>query len=447
MNITEQVRAHLARIEDLDNTYRAIITVDADGAVTAAERSDRHIREGRGRPLEGLIVAVKDNIDTAGIRTTAGSAFFADRIPDSDAVVVQRLADAGAVIVAKANTHEFAFGGTTQNPHYGSCRNAVDAERIPGGSSGGSAVAIGLGMAHMALGTDTGGSIRIPASLNGVSGLRPTHGLVPNTGSTPSAASFDTIGPMARDAATIARSLQIIAGYDIDDAYCVNLPVPDFVTGLDAGIAGLRIGVPTNWFFEDCEPEVVARVREALAVLEQAGAGLVEIELPGAEVATALQSVMMISDARSFHDERIATAPEKFGADVLERLRISEEYSSLDYAEAKRRQAEWVVLLRRVFARVDVIATPTTPRVAPPVADSQHMIATTRTVSRFTYPWSLAGVPALSVPAGRGAHAMPVGLQIIGPWFADARVLRVGATFQKLTDHHLPTRPTGAIGA
>ena len=260
----DATEAYLERIERLDGRIRAYITVTAESAREQAGAADEALARGETLgPLHGLPVALKDNIDTAGVRTTVGSAFFADHVPERDAEVARRLREAGAVLLGKVTMHEFAYGATTQNPHHGFCRNPWDLERIPGGSSGGSGAAVSAGLCAAALGTDTGGSVRIPAALNGVSALRPTNGRVSNRGVFPITWTFDTVGPLARAVADLALVFSVLPGFDPEDPGSANRPADEVLDRLDLGLAGLRIGVPETFFFEDVDDEVVSVVRAA----------------------------------------------------------------------------------------------------------------------------------------------------------------------------------------
>lgn len=433
----------LAAIEQQNGALKAIISINPV-AVDEAQKAEAAAARGHG-PSVGLVVSLKDNIDTAGLLTTMGSAFYADHVPTVDAPVTTRLREAGCVMVGKANLHEFAFGGTTQNPHHGLARNPWHPEAIPGGSSGGSGSSVASGMCEVSLGTDTGGSIRIPAALNGVVGLRPTHGAVPNTGCYPVSAAYDTIGPLARTVADVARVHEIIAGHDAGDDCCLPHAVESWTNLYLRGVSGLRIGVPESWCFADIDPDVLRLVRSAVDVLRDLGASIRTIELPEAPQAQAALMPMVHADAAAVHETRLRDAPERFGPDVLERLRQGEAVTSQQYAHHMRFKERWLRRIDQTFQEVDVILTPTCPVTAPLASNSVRMIETTRGISRFTYAWSLAGTPALSVPVGFASNGLPAAMQLIGPRWHDARVLALGARYQEATDHHM--RRPGAVVA
>jgi aspartyl-tRNA(Asn)/glutamyl-tRNA(Gln) amidotransferase subunit A len=433
---TDATRGYLARIERLDGLVGAFITVDAEGALEQARAADESFAAGSPLgPLHGAPFALKDNIDTAGLRTTAGSGFFADRVPKEDAEVTRRLRAAGGVVLGKVTLHEFAYGATNQNPHFGPCRNPWDLSRVPGGSSGGSGAAVAAGFCAVALGTDTGGSVRVPAALNGVSALRPTHGRVSNRGVFPITWSFDTVGPIAHSISDLAPVLDVLSGYDADDPHSIDAPTSSCTNALEQGVEGLRIGVPRNFFFEDVDADIVALVRAAADVLADLGAELEEIELPGAETAVEIATMIIRSEAFAIHRERLAEQPELFGEDVRRRLLLGEAISAADYAARRQQGRLWRRTVDRAFDRVDVILSPSTGTTAPP-ADSE-MIETTQRLVRLTYAWSLAGLPAASIPCGFSATGMPVGLQLAAARFREPVLCRAGAAYQTATDWHL----------
>jgi aspartyl-tRNA(Asn)/glutamyl-tRNA(Gln) amidotransferase subunit A len=432
----ERIRAHLAMTEALDPTLRAMISINPRALDEARDVAGR-LAHMPLSAIAGRTVSFKDNIDTAGWTTTMGSAFFKDHVPAADAPVVARLRAAGAVIVGKANLHEFAFGGTTQNPHHGLGGNPWNADAIPGGSSGGSGSSVAAGLCDVSLGTDTGGSIRIPAALNGVAGLRPTHGRVPNTGCFPVSAAYDTIGPLARTVAEVAWAHEVISGYDEGDACTVDRPADSWAQAFSKGVEGLRIGVPAHWCMTDLDPEVERRVREAIDTLRTLGVVVEEIALPDAHETQAQLMPMVHADAAAVHAQRLDEHPDVFGADVLDRMRHGQAVTGRVYAEAMRFKERWLRQLEHTFDRVDVILTPTCPVTAPLRIDTARMLETTRKVSRFTYAWALAGTPALSVPCGFAANGLPVGMQLVAPRWHDTRVLALGAHYQGVTRHHL----------
>jgi aspartyl-tRNA(Asn)/glutamyl-tRNA(Gln) amidotransferase subunit A len=440
---TALTTAYLDRISVLDPAVRAFITVADERALERAAALDAtFVRQGPVGPLHGVPVAVKDNIDTAGVLTTAGSAFFATRVPERDATVVERLDAAGAVLVGKTALHEFAFGGTTQNPHHGLCRNPWDLDRIPGGSSGGSGAALGAGLCAAALGTDTGGSVRIPGALNGVTALRPTRGSVSASGVFPVSWTLDTVGPMARSALDVAAVLEVVVGYDADDpgSLCAPSPAP-----LDDGLSGLRIGIPRGFLFDEVDQEVDAAVRAGAQSLSELGATIEDIEIPGAADAVDVATKIIWAEALAVHRGRLDEKPEQFGDDVRRRLGSGVGLTGADYAELRQDARIWARRVAELLARVDVVLHPTTAIVAP-FAEGADTIETTRQLTRFTYGWSLAGVPALSLPCGFSSDGMPIGMQLVAAAWRDRLLLDVGIAYQQATDWHTraPVLPTVA---
>jgi len=426
----------LDRCIELITTYNrvlnAMITTLPDAARREAAALQTRPRQGA---LAGVILSVKDNIDTAGTRTTRGSRWFADRVPNDDAAVVSRLRRAGAVIIGKDNLHEFAFGATSQNPHHGACRNPWNTEAIPGGSSGGSGVTVASGFSEVALGTDTGGSVRIPAALNGVSGLRPTVGRVSNFGTMPLSSAFDTVGPLARRIRDVATVYETIAGYDARDPMSVDRPVESWA-GLHAGgMDGIRIGVPWDVIEAEATPEVVALIRGALTVLAELGSVNRTIRIENLDAVHVAMQTCAQADAAAVHQDRFDRDPSRFGADVERRLRLGRAITGAGYAAAIGHQAGWKRQMNDVFSQVDILAMPTVGFTAPLVSEAPDMIAATHRLTRLCTPWSFAGLPAISVPCGF-VDGMPVGLQLVGPQWSEARLLATGIAFQEVTDHH-----------
>lgn len=443
----EVTGAYLRRIERVDPAINAHITVTAERARADALRATEELAVGTDRgPLHGIPIALKDLFATAGIRTTAGSKILADWVPETDSTVTRKLHEAGAVLLGKLNTHEFAYGATTNNPHYGPTRNPWDRDRIPGGSSGGSAAAIAAGLAAGTMGSDTGGSIRIPAALCGVVGLKPTFGRVSKAGVLPLSWSFDHAGPITRTVEDAALMLNTIAGYDPADFSTVPMPVPDFTAGLGAGVRGLRIGVPRAYFFDLLDEEVRAAVEAALGVLRDLGASVADVDLPLVAGGAAARIALSATEARLYHDEMIRARPQDFGADVLARL-LSEPPSGLAVAEGLRGTRALTEQMRQRLEEFDVFVLPTEPIVAQPIGATHVVVggqefALIDTLTRCVAPFNATHLPALSVPCGFTAAGLPIGLQIAGRPFDEAMVLRVGHAYEQATDWHL-RRPTG----
>jgi aspartyl-tRNA(Asn)/glutamyl-tRNA(Gln) amidotransferase subunit A len=430
----------LERIRTLNPQFNAFISaVDAaPGAVRAPQVSDDGTS--RRRLLLGVPLAVKDLIDVAGLPTTGGSRFFGKEPAPKDAFVIQRLREAGALIIGKTNLHEIALGVTNNNPHFGTCRNPWDTKRIPGGSSGGSAVAVATGMALGALGTDTGGSIRIPAALCGVVGLKPSYGRVSMRGVMPLSWNLDHVGPITRSVRDAALLLQCMDGFDEEDPGCVRRERDDLVGQLGAGIKGLKVGLAVGDYINVANTEVLAAVREAARVLHELGAVVTETEPPGLHDAARANLIMTQADAATVHADRLKTHPDWFGEDVRRRLETGAVCAATEYAATHRTQAVVRRQLEIYFEENDVLILPTTP-IAAPLIKGQDAVEQARRLTRYTAPFNLTGLPALSVPCGFTQAGLPVGLQIVGAPWTEALVLRVGHAYEQATDWHARTPP------
>ncbi len=439
----DRTRSCLDRIARHDSVLRAMITVTGESAMLRAAELDAVARRGESAGLlHGMTVTLKDVIWTEGVRTTAGSRFFEHFVPDEDAEVVRRLKSAGAVIVGKNNLHEFAYGGTTQNPFYGSCRNPWDTNRIPGGSSGGSGAAVAADYCDVSLGTDTAGSGRIPGALNGVSALRPTAGRISNRNVFACSLPFDTISPLARRVSDLARVFAVLAGHDPADPLSSERPLENFLPAIHSGVEGLRIGLPRHYFFEEAEPQFREAVMRAAAEFELQGATLVPIDLPGAEVAKDYFEKLFHSDATAYHRQRLREAPALFGSDTRERLEtLGGRFSAADYADGMRWMEGWKHLLRGVFTRVDAILTPMAPVPAPTIEESRQTTTTTRRLTLFSYVWAIAQVPVLVCPCGLAEGHLPIGLSLAAPWFREDVLFRLGCAYQRVMDWHLRRAP------
>ncbi|MFV0296649.1 MAG: amidase [Hyphomicrobiaceae bacterium] len=415
----------------------AVITSMADTARQEAEASDKAAAEGRWLGvLHGMTIAVKDNIDTAGTRTTMGSRFFAENVPNRDAPVVARVRRSGAMLTQKVTLHEFAFGVRSMSSLIGQCRNPWDVTRIPGGSSGGSAVAVATGMAAAALGTDTGGSVRIPAAMNGITGLRPTSGRVPNTGCFPVSSAHDTIGPMARSAANCARLFAVIAGYDADDPTSRDQPLENFLPQLGEGIRGVRMGVVRNYYFDNVPDDRLRAVEAAIAQLEALGAIITDVTLPGAGQVQDACAVMVYCDACHVHRDRLDQA-EFWAPQTIERLRLGLTWSGVDYAASVRMKENWMRTLARTFESVDILLTPTVPVDPPPHAEDRSLWEATKAVAQNTYNGAFGHLPGIAVPCGFSAAGFPVSLQMEAAWWKEPLLLRAAHAYQEVTDWHL----------
>lgn len=430
----------LRRIEASNPQLNSVITLAAESAAAAARAADAATDKGEWLGLlHGVPMLIKDNIDTAGIRSTSGAKFLAQHVPNRDATVVRRLRAAGAIVLGKANLHELCFGIRSNNSVAGQCHNPWSALHIPGGSSGGSGASLAAGFCVGALGSDTGGSVRLPASMNGVSGLRPTVGRVPNTGSMAVSGSQDTIGPMARRVSDVARIFAVIAGYDDADPVTVSKPLPNFLPSLDDGIEGVRVGIPRAGYFDGADPSVEAAVRQAAGELERLGARLVDVDVPGMQDTHRWASVVIFSDACALHRERLETMPQAFDPETLKRMRSGLSFTGADYADAMRMRERWQRTLVHLFDTVDVLLSPTVHTEVPLIDDNKDLLQATRDATRNTYAGAFGQIPGLSIPCGFSTAGLPVGMQLEAAWWEEPLLLRIGHSFQKVTDWHLQT--------
>lgn len=437
----ELTAACLARIEALEPRINAFITVTAAEARAAAKSAADEIAGGGYLgPLHGIPIALKDLFATAGVRTSAGSKILSDNVPAADSEPAARLAAAGAIIVGKLNMHEFAYGATGVNPHFGPARNPWDTSRITGGSSSGSGASVASGECLAALGTDTGGSIRIPASLCGIVGIKPTFGRVSRRGVVPLSWSLDHVGPLTRSVEDAAIVLQTIAGHDTADASSSTEPVPDYSAGLRDGVRDLRIGVPREFFFDNVDAEVEASGRTAISVLEGLGASVREVSLPLIAEAPTAVTAIMLPEALAYHRKWMEERPDDYGDDVRYRLEMGATFLAVHHVQAQRFREMIVNSWRdEVFDRVDVLAMPATMAAAFPIERSD--LSVTFSLIRNTNPLNLLGVPAISVPCGLTASGLPAGLQLAGRWWDEATVLRAAFAYEQATTWHTLAPP------
>jgi len=388
-------------------------------------------------------LALKDNIGLAGLVTTAGSKVLADWRPPEDATVAQRLKGAGAIILGKTNMHEFAWGGTSANPHYGSVRNPWNPERFPAGSSGGSGAAVAARTCFGALGTGTGGSIRLPSAVNGIVGIRPTIGRVSNAGVVPLAWSMDTVGPMTRTVEDCALMFSVLAGYDRRDAGSADVVVHDYLADLGRGVDGLRIGVIPDYFFSHLQAPVYAAVTAALDTFTELGARVMDVGVEGIHGNISAQLTIESCEPSTYHQRWLRERPQDYGDDVRLLLEAGELHLATHYLQAQRYRARLRVSLLEAFRTVDVFVCPTLPFTATKVGETlveivegapEDMLAA---IMQFTGVPSLAGLPSLAVPCGFDGDGLPIGMQVIGRPFDEATLFRVGAAFQSATDFHV----------
>ena len=428
VTLTESV---LGRIEATEPALNAYITVTAERARADAVSAEAELRAGRDRgPLHGIPFALKDLYDTAGIRTTAGSSFLRERVPEEDALVVTKLTEAGMVLTGKLGLHEFAFGTSSLNPHHGDVHNPWDPGRIPGGSSGGSGAAIAAGSCLGTLGTDTGGSIRIPASLCGVVGLMPTYGRVSRRGVLPLCWTLDHVGPLAKTVEDAALILNAIAGHDPDDPGSADLPVDDYTSALGRDLQGIRVGVPRDPFWLDCGDDVAAACETALETLRGLGATLSEVELP-LEASAGRLSIIW-TEAAAYHHERLRDSPQGFGEDVRTALEGGHAIPATTYINDQRLRRKLIDEASAVLQQVDVLVSPTTPATAPPISVGDPR----RRLARYTHHYDVTGIPAISLPCGFDAAGLPIGLMIGARHFDEVTMCRVAHAYEQATDWH-----------
>jgi aspartyl-tRNA(Asn)/glutamyl-tRNA(Gln) amidotransferase subunit A len=427
----ELTQACLDRIKRYNSGLNAFITVTADEALKTAREMESEQRRGKWRgPLHGVPIALKDNIDTLGVRTTAASELFKNRVPTEDAEVARRLKDAGAILLGKLNLHEFAYGGTSDITYFGAVRNPWALDRISGGSSGGSAVAISADLCYGSLGTDTAGSVRIPSSYCGVVGFKPTYGRVSLRGVIPLSWTLDHCGPICKTVEDAALMLQAIAGYDQMDPAMVDVPVPDYARTLRMDTSKFRLGVPRAPFFENLDSEVARAVESALGVLRKVAASVTETTLP--PVAPMLPIVG--AEAYAYHAKWIAESPHLYQPFTRDRIiALAADEKAPAYAEALRQTN---LLRRRIgdaFSSVDLLITPTMPRAAETFAESKNFDANG---IRNTSPFDSFGLPTISVPCGFTSSGLPIGLQIAGAPWAESTVLALAHVYERETEWH-----------
>lgn len=485
ISAVEVTHAYLRRVAALDERLGCFLKLDAEGALAQAAAVDARVGAGHGQDLQlcGVPVGIKDMLCTRGLLTTAASRILEGFVPPYDATAVARLRAAGAVILGKLNQDEFAMGSSTENSAVRPCRNPWDTSRVPGGSSGGSAAAVAAELCALTLGTDTGGSIRQPAALCGVTGCKPTYGRVSRYGVIAFASSLDQVGPLGRSVRDVALALQVIGGHDPHDATSLAQPQPDYLAACDRPLRGLRIGLPREYFGHGVLPEVAARVHEAVAVLQREGAELVEVALPLTKHCVAAYHLIANAEAASNlarydgvrYGLRVTPAPAAlapghslldqmykqtraagFGPEVKRRILLGTFVLRAGYYDAYYKRASQVrTLLGRelgqAFARCDVLATPTSPVPAFALGERQAEPLAMYEADVFTISANLAGLPGLSVPcgfcapAGAAGRPLPVGLQLLGPPLGEEAVLRAAAGYQRVTDFHT-RRPALAAG-
>jgi aspartyl-tRNA(Asn)/glutamyl-tRNA(Gln) amidotransferase subunit A len=432
----------IERIHQLQPKLNSFITITEQEGRKAATEAESEIRKGQYRgPLHGIPISIKDLFATRGVRTTAGSKILAQWIPDYDATAVARLRQAGMVLVGKNHMHEFAYGVTSDNPHYGPARNPWDPTRVPGGSSGGSAAAVATSQCSASLGSDTGGSIRIPSAVCGTVGLKPTYGRVSRYGAIPLAWSLDHAGPITKTVEDAAIMLAAIAGADPKDRSASSRSISDYRKQMQGSIRRLRLGVPRQYFFEHVDPEIQKFVNSALRQLESMGATRVEVDLPDLENCSAMEAHITLAEATSYHEQYLKKQADDYGPGVRTNLEAGRYLLATDYVKSQRARTLLQRNFNEAFKRADVIVSPTLPALPPLVGEvwvqsgglREHVIDA---FLRFNIPYDLTGFPAISIPCGLGSTGLPIGLQIAGKAFDETTVLRVANAYEQSTASH-----------
>jgi aspartyl-tRNA(Asn)/glutamyl-tRNA(Gln) amidotransferase subunit A len=437
----EATQAVLARAEQLNDRYNAFIAIWRDAALQAARDAERDIANGHYRgPLHGVPIALKDIFATRGQIVTNGSRIYADTVCDYDATVVAHLRAAGTIFMGSLNLYQFACG-SVMNPDYGPVRNAWHANHIAGGSSSGSGTAVAADMCFGTLGTDTGGSIRIPATLNGIVGLKPTYGRVSRHGIFPLSWSLDHAGPLAKDVRDAALIMNVIAGYDPHDTSTSTLPVPDFTAALTGDIDGVRVGLPQPYFFEALQSSVREAVIQAITQLTQLGARVEEQTIEGLEQAPQILWDLIAADAGVVHEAHLSAQAEILDPEVHQLGERGLRLLASEYLKAQRSRDEMTQHITQALEHADVLVTPTSPIVAPTLGDNQvdvdgHQLPMRPLLRRLTLPFNLSGLPACTIPCGFSPDGLPIGLQIIGKPFDEATVLRVAHAYERRTTWH-----------
>jgi aspartyl-tRNA(Asn)/glutamyl-tRNA(Gln) amidotransferase subunit A len=430
----ELTRECLKRIEKFNPSLNAYITVMSEQALAQAQELEAERQSGKWRgPLHGVPIGLKDLIDTAGVRTTAASAIFANRVPNEDAEVVRRLKAAGAVLVGKLNMHEFAYGATSVPSHFGPVHNPWNLDRIAGGSSGGSGAAVAAELCYGALGSDTGGSIRQPSAYCGIVGLKPTYGRVSTRGVIPLSWSLDHIGPMCRTVTDAALLLSAISGYDAAETTSVDTPVPDYTHALRAKVTGLRLGIPREMFFDQLDPEISAAVDKAIDVLTKLTAGAHDVRLPAYE-----NLPVLAAEAYAYHLPYFSKTPELYQPFTRARIEGGAKITAPVYIQARRELQRLRRAVQETFTTADLLITPTTP--VPPTTIEDAKLETppvgVLTSLRNTSPFDIYGLPTISIPCGFTSSGLPIGVQISGPAFGEMQVLALAHAYEQTTDWH-----------
>lgn len=438
--------ACLERIRALQPSLNAFITVVEEGARKQAAALDKELAQGTDRgPLHGIPIALKDVYETKGIRTTCGSKLFTDNVPDRDSAVTERLAAAGCVLIGKTGMHELAYGITSNNPHFGTIRNPWNRDHVPGGSSGGSGAAVATDMCFMGMGSDTGGSIRIPAAFCGTVGLKPTYGRVSRYGVMPLDFSLDHMGPLTRSVRDAAAVLQALAGHDSRDHTCSTRPVDAYMPENTESLSGIRIGIPENFYFERTYPGVAEAVQSVAATAERLGATLVPVRVPDIAGLNAISRIILFAEATATMEPYLHRRQD-FGPDVLSLFDQGKYIPATEYVQAQRLRRVYQLDFAAILRQADCLLTPTTPNLAPRIGENSVQLGGVEedarlASTRFVRGINVLGLPALSLPCGL-VEGLPVSAQLVGDAFAEALILRIGAALEDAMPHR-SLRPAG----
>jgi aspartyl-tRNA(Asn)/glutamyl-tRNA(Gln) amidotransferase subunit A len=438
----EVTRACLHRIAEWQPKLNAFMTIEAETALKAADEADAALAKGRLRgALHGVPLAHKDMYYDAGKVVTCGSLIRRDFVPSTTSTALQRLKDAGQIRLGSLQMVEFAYGPTGHNVHHGAVRNPFATDHITGGSSSGSGSAVAARLTFAALGSDTGGSIRLPAHFCGVTGLKTTYGRISRAGAMPLSQSLDTVGPLARTAEDCALLLGLMAGADPEDPTCSTAAVPDYMAATSGSIKGIKIGVPTAFYVDDLDAEVAKVLDDTIATLKREGAEIITVELPDQRQLTAACQLVLATEAAAYHKRWLIERPQDYGAQVLARLQNGLAIPGVSYLEALRWRGPALAAHVAATSRVDAVLAPVAPVPAPTIAESDvgnssGAEAVIQRLTRFTRPINYLGLPSLSLPAGFTAKGLPVGMQLIGRSFDEAMLVQIGAAFQRATDFH-----------
>jgi aspartyl-tRNA(Asn)/glutamyl-tRNA(Gln) amidotransferase subunit A len=438
----EVTRSCLHRIAQWQPKLNAFMSVEAESALKAADEADAALAKGQNRgPLHGVPLAHKDMYYDAGHVVTCGSLIRRDFVASSTSTALQRLKDAGSIRLGSLGMAEFAYGPTGHNYHYGAVHNPWKSGHVTGGSSSGSGSAVGARLTFAALGSDTGGSVRMPAHFCGVTGLKTTYGRVSRAGAMPLSQSLDTVGPLARTVEDCALLLGLMAGADPEDPTASTLPVPDYLAAASASIKGLRIGVPTSYYVDELDADVAKVLDDTIAVLKREGADIVKVELPDQRQLSAASQLVLAVEAAAFHKRWLIERPQDYGPQVLMRLQNGLAIPGVLYLEALRWRGPALAAHIAATSEVDAVIAPAAPLAAPTIAESDvgnapDAEAVIQRLTRFTRPVNYLGLPSLSIPSGFNAKGLPIGMQLVGRSFDEATLITIGAAFQRATDFH-----------